>query len=224
MSEETRVALLPWPWIILKPRGEVFYVGSFSRPGRRRQEDGVKVKKNFLSSSFVKVKSSGNAIPGQLNTLQTYCTERNCIVWWDRVAFKCCPLVIAISIRWPWFQPELDTIFFLGENQVKCWSRVKLNVESLVSFIKHLLYLQQVLASRSELEFTCQSNRWSNWAEPPEDPVLKILSGGKHTPNPDKVNSPLPRCLTLLTIPQFPAWRVWPVGNLSLVKVIKSTL
>ena len=28
------------------------------------------MKKNFLSSSIVKVKSSGNAIPGQLNTLQ----------------------------------------------------------------------------------------------------------------------------------------------------------
>ena len=65
--------------------------------------------------------------------------------------------------------------------------------------------------------------RWSIWAEPqktPFDPFWRYIS-----PKPWCKSLLFPsKVLTPLTIPQFPVWRVWPVGKLSLVKVIKSTL
>ena len=201
------------------------FVGSFFKIVEEdKKKNGSKVKKNILvinSRQLSKLKALETR--SLVNWILCRLTERNCMVWRVESHLQAAHSSLQ-SVIGAWVSSWIGYKFLLRRksSQVLRSSRVKLYVESLVSFIKHLLCLQQVLASRSELEFTCQSNRWSNRAEPPEDPVLKILSGGKNTPNPDKVNSPLPRCLTLLTIPQFPAWRVWPVGKLSLVTVIKS--
>ena len=167
----------------------------------------VAIKKNlFVINCEVKILEDW--FLGQRDILQIK-LEIALSVWWEELPSSC-PLVFASSFRWSGFS------FWMGYNFLPRRSRqVRTNSRwtwivwsaSLGICCNCSRYLGQDLYETSTVNIGEAFKSGISQKTLP-DPFWRY-----NIPNLWKINSPSQGVLTPLAIPQFPTWRVWPVGK-----------